>query len=145
LDYVLKKQRYILCIDDETFILWNLKEQLKKKFSPDFLIETAESAQHAEDLISEIDGSRGELVVVICDQVMPGKKGDQFLTELHKTKPNTKKIMLTGQASVESIARAVNQADLFRFLSKPWEAGDLETAIKQAIEAYEVEKTQLKH
>ncbi len=145
MDYVLKKQRYILCIDDETFILWNLKEQLKKKFSPDFLIETAESAQHAEDLISEIDGSRGELVVVICDQVMPGKKGDQFLTELHKTKPNTKKIMLTGQASVESIARAVNQADLFRFLSKPWEAGDLETAIKQAIEAYEVEKTQLKH
>ena len=51
----MEEKRYIICIDDEFFILWNLKEQLKKVFGNDFTIETAESAESAKEIIAEIN------------------------------------------------------------------------------------------
>lgn len=137
----LEPKSYILCIDDEFFILWNLKEQLKKVFGSQFKIETAESAESAKEIIEEINATGADLCVVICDQVMPGKKGDEFLIELQTTNPKTKKIMLTGQAPAQAIGNALNHGCLYRYLAKPWDASDLELTIKQAIDAFFQEKS----
>ncbi|MCG6140677.1 EAL domain-containing protein [Leptospira mtsangambouensis] len=137
----MNEKPYILCIDDEFFILWNLKEQLKKVFGSTFTIETAESAETAKEIMKEIEGSSADLAVVICDHVMPGQKGDEFLIEMQETHPRTKKIMLTGQAPAQAIGNALNHGCLYRYLSKPWDAHDLELTIKQAIDAYFQEKT----
>lgn len=137
----LNEKPYILCIDDEFFILWNLKEQLKKVFGSSFTIETAESAETAKEIMKEIAASSGDLAVVICDHVMPGQKGDEFLIEMQETHPRTKKIMLTGQAPAQAIGNALNHGCLYRYLSKPWDAHDLELTIKQAIDAYFQEKS----
>ncbi|GBF42131.1 two component response regulator protein [Leptospira ellinghausenii] len=137
----MNEKPYILCIDDEFFILWNLKEQLKKVFGSGFTIETAESAETAKEIMKEIDGSGADLAVVICDHVMPGQKGDEFLIEMQKTHPRTKKIMLTGQAPAQAIGNALNHGCLYRYLSKPWDAHDLELTIKQAIDAFFQEKS----
>ncbi|PJZ45649.1 EAL domain-containing response regulator [Leptospira brenneri] len=137
----MNEKPYILCIDDEFFILWNLKEQLKKVFGSSFTIETAESAETAKEIMKEIEGSSADLAVVICDHVMPGQKGDEFLIEMQTTHPRTKKIMLTGQAPAQAIGNALNHGCLYRYLSKPWDAHDLELTIKQAIDAYFQEKS----
>ncbi|MCW7490252.1 GGDEF domain-containing response regulator [Leptospira meyeri] len=137
----MNEKPYILCIDDEFFILWNLKEQLKKVFGSNFTIETAESAETAKEIMKEIEGSSADLAVVICDHVMPGQKGDEFLIEMQETHPRTKKIMLTGQAPAQAIGNALNHGCLYRYLSKPWDAHDLELTIKQAIDAYFQEKS----
>lgn len=137
----LNEKPYILCIDDEFFILWNLKEQLKKVFGSNFTIETAESAETAKEIMKEIAGTSADLAVVICDHVMPGQKGDEFLIEMQETHPRTKKIMLTGQAPAQAIGNALNHGCLYRYLSKPWDAHDLELTIKQAIDAYFQEKS----
>ncbi|MCZ8343930.1 MAG: EAL domain-containing protein [Leptospira sp.] len=137
----MESNRFIVCIDDEFFILWNLKEQLKKVFGSQFSIETADSAESAVEIIQEIKESGGDLAVVICDQVMPGKNGDEFLIELHKDNPKTKKIILTGQAPAQAIGNALNHGCLYRFLPKPWDSHDLELTIKQAIDAFYQEKT----
>lgn len=121
-------------------ILWNLKEQLRKSFGHSISIETFENGKDALLLIEEINQEKAELPVVICDQVMPGLNGDEFLIALHKTNPKTKKIMLTGQASAEAVGRVVNECGLYRFLPKPWDASDLELTIKGAIESFEKEK-----
>lgn len=137
----MNEKPYILCIDDEFFILWNLKEQLKKVFGTGFSIETAESAESAKEIIKEIENANGDLAVVICDHVMPGQKGDDFLIQLQNSHPRTKKIMLTGQAPAQAIGNALNHGCLYRYLSKPWDAHDLELTIKQAIDAYFQEKS----
>ncbi len=137
----MESNRFIVCIDDEFFILWNLKEQLKKVFGSKFRIETADSAASAEEIIQDISATGGDLAVVICDQVMPGKNGDEFLIELHKNYPKTKKIILTGQAPAQAIGNALNHGCLYRFLPKPWDSHDLELTIKQAIDAFYQEKT----
>nr|WP_244241484.1 EAL domain-containing protein [Leptospira perdikensis] len=137
----LNEKPYILCIDDEFFILWNLKEQLKKVFGSNFTIETAESAETAKEIMKEIAETSADLAVVICDHVMPGQKGDEFLIEMQETHPRTKKIMLTGQAPAQAIGNALNHGCLYRYLSKPWDAHDLELTIKQAIDAYFQEKS----
>lgn len=137
----MESNRFIVCIDDEFFILWNLKEQLKKVFGSKFRIETADSAASAEEIIQDISATGGDLAVVICDQVMPGKNGDEFLIELHKSYPKTKKIILTGQAPAQAIGNALNHGCLYRFLPKPWDSHDLELTIKQAIDAFYQEKT----
>ncbi|MCW7471242.1 EAL domain-containing response regulator [Leptospira kanakyensis] len=137
----MNEKPYILCIDDEFFILWNLKEQLKKVFGSNFTIETAESAETAKEIMKEIAASSADLAVVICDHVMPGQKGDEFLIEMQETHPQTKKIMLTGQAPAQAIGNALNHGCLYRYLSKPWDAHDLELTIKQAIDAYFQEKS----
>ncbi|MDF3818752.1 EAL domain-containing protein [Leptospira sp. 96542] len=137
----MESKYYILCVDDEFFILWNLKEQLKKVFGANFIIETAESAESAKEIIDEINAHGEDLAVVICDQVMPGQKGDEFLIALQNTNPKTKKIMLTGQAPAQAIGNALNHGCLYRYLSKPWDANDLELTIKQAIASYFQEKS----
>jgi len=135
----LNPKRYIICIDDEFFILWNLKEQLKKSYGNNFIIETAESAEAAFELIRDINQTGEEILVVICDQVMPGIKGDEFLIQLHLSNPNTKKIMLTGQAAAEAVGNALNHGCLYRYMAKPWDANDLELTIKHAISAYDTD------
>ncbi|TGN18737.1 EAL domain-containing response regulator [Leptospira idonii] len=137
----MEEKRYIICIDDEFFILWNLKEQLKKVFGNEYTIETAESAESAKEIIQEINSAGEDIPVVICDQVMPGQKGDEFLIELQATNPNTKKIMLTGQAPAQAVGNALNHGCLYRYLPKPWDASDLELTIKQAIDSFYMDKS----
>jgi two-component system sensor histidine kinase/response regulator len=68
-------------------------------------------------------------------------KGDALLEKLHDLDPSARKILLTGQASLEGIGNAINRANLYRFISKPWEKEDLIMTINEAIKSYEQEKT----
>ncbi|MCU0527114.1 MAG: PAS domain S-box protein [Elainella sp. Prado103] len=122
----------ILCVDDERNVLLTLRAQLQRHF-PDYTIEIAESGQEALGLIEELLAEGIEVPLVIADQIMPGMKGDQFLIHLHRRYPHILKVMLTGQASAEEVGNAVNQASLYRFLSKPWDESDLQLTLSAAL------------
>jgi DNA-binding NtrC family response regulator len=68
---------------------------------------------------------------------MPGAKGDEFLIEVHQRFPGVVKIMLTGQADRDAIERAIDQANLYTCLEKPWQAQDLIQAIQSALPSVE--------
>ena len=53
----------------------------------------------------------------------------------------SKKILLTGQASIEGVSNAVNRANLYRFISKPWEKDDLILTLKEALKSFDQDKT----
>lgn len=129
-------KRYILCVDDEKSVLSSLKQELKANLGKDYGFEIAESGEEALEIVTELTDNGIDIPVVISDQLMPGMKGDQFLIELHKSLPKTRKILLTGQASAISVGNALNNADLFRFLSKPWNPEDIAMTVKQAINVY---------
>ncbi len=135
------KNSVILCIDDESIVLDSLKEQIQQGLQGQFSVEVAESGDEAIEIFEELMKDSIEVPVVIADFIMPGMKGDALLEKLHEIKPTAKKILLTGQASIEGVGNAINKADLYRFISKPWEKDDLILTIKEALKSYEQEKT----
>jgi two-component system, sensor histidine kinase and response regulator len=133
--------KVILCIDDESIVLDSLKEQIQKGLQGTFTVEIAESGDEALEIFEELLHDGIEVPIVIADFIMPGMKGDALLEKLHDLKPSTKKILLTGQASLEGIGNAINKANLYRFISKPWEKDDLIMTLQEALISYDQGKT----
>ncbi len=134
-------EQVILCIDDESIVLDSLKEQLLQGFEGQFMVEVAESGDEALELFDELTQENLEIPVVIADFIMPGMKGDALLAKIHAIKPSAKTILLTGQASIEGVSNAVNQANLYRFIAKPWERDDLVITIREALKSFDQDKT----
>jgi two-component system, chemotaxis family, chemotaxis protein CheY len=124
---------YIVCVDDESTVLDTLREQLIQKFGSTHYIETADSAESALSLIDEIHGSGEVIELIISDQVMPNMKGDKFLEEIHQKLPDSIKILLTGQAGLDSAIRAINHGGLSRYVEKPWNMEVLSKDISELI------------
>jgi two-component system sensor histidine kinase/response regulator len=126
----------ILCVDDEEIVIKSLKRELNEALGDKYIIETAQGGEEALEVFEELLAERSEIPVIITDHIMPDMKGDQLLKRIHAISPKTLKIMLTGQADMEAVTNAVNYADLYRYIAKPWENTDLILTVKEAIRRY---------
>jgi two-component system, sensor histidine kinase and response regulator len=126
----------IICVDDEAAILDSLKDQLKRQCNG-CTIEIAESGEEALEILEELRNDNYQVALVISDQIMPGMKGDELLTAIHQHYPEVLKILLTGQASPEAVVNAVNEANLYRYIAKPWEEADLSLTVSEALRRYQ--------
>lgn len=126
----------IICVDDEDIILEALKDQLGPFFENHFLIETSTTAEEALDIYDELVENGYEVPVVISDYLMPTMRGDEFLIKIHEKNPNILKILLTGHANIEGITNAINNANLYRFIPKPWDRDDLILTVREAIRSF---------
>ena len=126
----------IVCVDDEEIILNSLEKQLKRGLGQNYDIETASNGNAALVLCKELKAEEIDVALVICDQIMPGMSGDEFLIKLHAAYPKTLKILLTGQADADSVGNIVNAAALYRYVSKPWDETDLLLTVKEALRRY---------
>ena len=124
----------ILCVDDESIILNSLLRQLQTAFDDQYLYETAENAEEALEIISDLQEEQTDLLVIVSDWLMPGTKGDELLIQVHDKFPGVVKIMLTGQADDAAIERAESQANLHACLAKPWNEKELVQMIQSAIQ-----------
>ncbi|EDN70626.1 two-component sensor histidine kinase [Beggiatoa sp. PS] len=132
----MKKKPVILCIDDEKILLMGLRQQLKNQVGKEYRIEIAQSGEDALEIIEELQEDDIELPLVISDQIMPGIKGDQLLVQIHAILPKTLKILLTGQAEPDAVGNAINNANLYRYITKPWEPADLNLTVIEALRRY---------
>jgi len=132
------KDKLLLCLDDEKIVLDSLKEQIKSRFKDEFYIEFAQSSDEAFEIIDEMKDEGIKVLLVISDWLMPGMKGDEFLIELHKLYPKVVKIMLTGQADEEAVERAVEHANLYKCINKPWRKAELVQIIEDALEEVQI-------
>jgi PAS domain S-box-containing protein len=131
----------ILCVDDEKGILDSLEEQLYSEFGQEFVIELAESGEEGLELLEEWLERGAEIPVVLADYLMPGMKGDQFLIRIHERLPESRTIMLTGQAGLTAITATINRANLYRYIAKPWEKNDLLLTIREAVASFRQNRT----
>ena len=118
-------QPCILIVDDQPLVLGVLKEILSR--GP-YTVFGAPSGEEALDLMA-----RESIDVVISDERMPGMQGSEFLSIVRKRHPDTVRIILTGHASVEAAIRAINESEIFRFLTKPVNRHALHTAVEEAL------------
>ena len=96
-------------------------------------MEYAESGEEALEIAAELRAQGRELGLVISDFMMPGLRGDELLVRLHALSPNTVKILLTGQSDLSGVKRAINEANLYRFLEKPFLNEDVVLTVRAAI------------
>lgn len=101
----------ILMVDDESAILQGYQRLLRGEF------QTEIAVGGAEGLAAMV--SRGPFAVVVSDMRMPGMDGVQFLTQAKNLAPEMIRIMLTGNSEMETAVHAVNEGNIFRFLTKP--------------------------
>lgn len=121
-------------MDDEVIILIALKMKLTQALGKDYLIESAHNGRQALEVLWELSGKDVIVKLVITDWLMPGLKGDDLLRQIKKDYPDTRGIMITGQADRDSI-EAVKREGLVRaVLDKPWSDKRLMDAIRECLE-----------
>jgi DNA-binding LytR/AlgR family response regulator len=126
----------IICVDDEKIVLDSLKEQLNSTFGCGYNIETAESGREALGVFQDLLHQSGEVPLIIADYIMPGMKGDELLKRVREIDPKVVSILLTGQATIEGVANAVNYGGVFRYIAKPWDGGNLCGIVTEALQYY---------
>jgi len=118
----------ILLVDDEPHVLSALTRTLRN--SP-YQVLTAESGSQALEIMET-----QEIKIIVSDEQMKGMRGSELLVEVQKRFPHTIRILLTGHATLEAATRAVNEGQVYRFLTKPWDDAMLRLSLSAAIEKY---------
>ena len=126
----------IICVDDERNVLESLRNEISEAFEDNYYVELAENGPDALELFDELISSGYKVPIIISDYIMPEMKGDELLRTIHQKNSRVIKIMLTGQAEAEGIANAVNYANLYRIIMKPWNYDDLVFTLKRAMKDY---------
>lgn len=126
----------ILCVDDDTTVLSTLRTLLVRQLGPGFVVEVAESGSEALEIQQELQSAGLTLSVVVSDYIMPGMRGDELLAKLHGLSPHTVTIMLTGHSDLEGVKRAINDANLYRFIEKPFDNADMVLTVRTGALAY---------
>lgn len=120
----------ILFVDDDPNILSAYTRTLRKRYQ----MSTANGGEEALQVVQ----TDGPFAVVVSDMRMPGMDGIELLTHVRNFNPDTVRIMLTGNADMGTAIEAVNQGNIFRFLTKPCEPEDLAVALDGAIKHYQL-------
>lgn len=116
----------IALVDDEPNILKSLKRAMRGR---DWQVLTFESPQSA---LAALPGQDVDLI--ISDYKMPTMNGVAFLNEAKQCCPKAMRMILSGQADLDGMLGAINSAQVFRFILKPWNDEELLITIAQALE-----------
>lgn len=113
----------VLCVDDEPSLLRALRWLLRSEFD----VVVASDPVQALTLLRADDFD-----VVLSDQRMPGMSGAEFLQRAKEVSPCTVRLLLTGYADFSAVVSALNEGDVFRYLSKPWDNDKLVRSVQDA-------------
>lgn len=122
----------VLCVDDEANILSSLRRLLRPH---GYRVLSAGSGAAGLGIIAE---SRVDLV--LSDMRMPEMDGAQFLEQVKARSPDTIRVLLTGYADLQSTVSAINNAQIYRYISKPWDDAALVGIVKDALERKVLER-----
>ncbi|OCQ94393.1 adenylate cyclase [Oscillatoriales cyanobacterium USR001] len=122
----------ILIVDDEPDNL----DLLYRTLHRDYKVLRADSGPEALELLARV----GEVAVIISDQRMPQMSGTEFLSMTAAQYPDVIRIILTGYTDVEDLVEAINSGQVFKYVTKPWDAEELRALVSQAVDTHNVLK-----
>ena len=115
----------ILCVDDEPRIVDSLAVHLRR----DYQVFAANGGNSALQMLKE----KGAPAVIVSDMRMPGMDGATLLKHVRQLYPETTRILLTGEPGRDAAIAAVNEGQIFRFLTKPCPPDQLRSAIEAGV------------
>lgn len=119
----------ILIVDDDEGVRSALRRILA---SEAHIVLEADSPRTALSVLAD-----NPVSVIITDERMPACSGRDFMRIVRKRYPRVARIMLTAYADTKTVIEAVNDGEIFRFFTKPWDDVELVAAVRQAIAAFE--------
>ncbi|MBB5321065.1 HD domain-containing phosphohydrolase [Marinobacter oulmenensis] len=125
----------LLIVDDEENILRSLQRVLRRE---PWEVVCATSGQEALK-----DMAESHFDLVISDARMPGMDGPTLLAEIRRKYPWCIRILLTGYADITTTVSAINDGQIYRYISKPWDDDELRLIIRQALAFQHSERRRL--
>ncbi len=122
----------ILVVDDEKAST----DLLRITLGMDFPVFTANDGETALRLLAE----HPEIAVAIIDQRMPQMSGPELIRRTIEPYPDLVRIILTGYADLESVIEAINAGHVHRYLTKPWDKGELVGVVRQGMKLHRLER-----
>ncbi|WP_035056502.1 response regulator [Andreprevotia chitinilytica] len=123
----------ILLVDDEPNILSSLKRTLNTRDEFDGTSPGYEIHTFNEPRAALVASESQQFDLVISDYRMPDMDGVAFLTDFRYLQPDCIRIILSGQADLTALLRAINDVEIYRFLSKPWNDFELRSTVSGAL------------
>jgi DNA-binding NtrC family response regulator len=121
-------KRPILVVDDEPEMLYSLRNLLRREFD----VYTAASGEEGIRVLQE-----HEIHLVMTDQRMPVMTGVELLHRIKSEHPAAMRLIFTGYADIKTVIDAINQGNVFRYITKPWDPEELVKALREAGERYD--------
>ncbi len=122
-------QHTVLVIDDEAEVLRNIHESLRPQYK---LVGTTQPHVGLEIMRQQT------IHIVIADQRMPAMSGVEFLNHVRLEHPETVRLLFAANADIKPVMEAVNNGQVYRYISKPWDAQDLHGIVRQAAEHHDL-------
>ncbi|CRN03561.1 Hydrogenase transcriptional regulatory protein hupR1 [Pseudomonas sp. 34 E 7] len=132
MDEPLATKPAVLLVDDEESILNSLRRLLRSQ--PYDVVLATGGAQALEIMATR------PIDLVMSDARMPGMDGATLLAEVHRLYPGTRRILLTGYADLSTIVKAINDGQIHRYISKPWNDEELQLILQQTLEHQRLER-----
>jgi DNA-binding NtrC family response regulator len=123
------RPRRVLIVDDEEIVMVALCETLRRE---GYEVITAPNAVQALELLRT-----QQFGVILTDQQMPMLTGLEFLTQARQLQPDASRVLITAVLSLSTVIDAINKAEIFRFILKPWERDDLLQTMENAWQRHE--------
>jgi thioredoxin reductase (NADPH) len=111
----------LLVVDDDPQVLAAVRRDLRSRYREQYMIMSAGSGQEALSTARELKSRGDSLAMVISDQRMPGMLGGELLARSREVYPLARRVLLTAYSDIEAAIRAINEAHLDHYLSKPWD------------------------
>src|SRR5437016_4256295 len=122
-------RRTILVVDDEADVVQSVQDLLRLEYK---VVGTTRASEAIKILEEQ------EVHVVMTDQRMPEMTGVEFLRRIRGDHPDAIRLLFTGYADIKAVIDAINQGNVFRYITKPWDPDELQTIIRQAAAQYDL-------
>ncbi len=111
----------LLVVDDDPQVLAAVRRDLRSRYRDQYTVMSAASGPEALSTARELKSRGDSLAMVISDQRMPGMLGGELLARSRETYPLARRVLLTAYSDIEAAIRAINEAHIDHYLSKPWD------------------------
>ena len=131
----------LLIVDDDPQVLAAVRRDLRSRYRENYTVISAASGEEALNAIRELKSRGDSLAMVICDQRMPGMMGSEVLAQSRPIYPLARRVLLTAYSDIDAAVKAINEAHLDHYLSKPWEPPEerLFPAVDDLLDAWQAE------
>ena len=117
---------HILIVEDDLMALEVLTNTLSIR---DYQITTASDAEQALELLKSVSPD-----LILSDYILPGMNGIDFLKHTHQICPNATRMIITGYSDINMAVEAINEANIYSLILKPWKAKELLLSVRRALE-----------
>jgi signal transduction histidine kinase len=119
----------LLVVDDEPDLVHSVQDLLRREYRVLGATRAAEGLRIVE---------REKVHIVMTDQRMPEMSGVEFLKRLRTVAPDTVRLLFTAYTDIKTVTEAINQGNVYRYITKPWENEELQALLRQAAEHYDL-------